>query len=106
MKQPEYTHAQRDIARHALEEFKKKNYVVLKHLADEKFNDTEHPHDDVQIGVDIFYDDKKLGHVRVSVALYVIKERPWWHFWDSAVLVESFIIAPDGTLVDDRAPSE
>ncbi len=79
----------------------KTEYVELKRLANENFNDTVHPRDDVQIGIDVFYDDKKLGHVRCSVALYTVKAQPWWHFWDTAVLVEDFILAPDGTLIGE-----
>ena len=100
MKQPAYTDAQYDSFKEIVGKFKKKNYPELRRLADEKFNDTEHPRDDVQIGVDVFYDDKDLGHVRCSVALFTVKEQPWWHFWDSAVLSEDFVMAPDGTFID------
>lgn len=81
--------------------FHKMDYPELKKLAEEKFNDTEHPQGDVQIGVNVLYDDKKLGHVRCFIALFTVKEQPWWHFWDSAVLSEDFIITPDGTFIGE-----
>lgn len=101
MKQSNYTEAQYNSFKNLVKEFRKKSYLDLKCLADEKFNDTEHPRDDVQIGISVLYDDKKLGYVRCSIALFTVKEQPWWHFWDSAVLVEDFIIAPDGTFIGE-----
>ncbi len=40
--------------------YRAKSYEDLKFLADKKYHETVHPHDDVQIGIDIFYDDKNM----------------------------------------------
>lgn len=101
MKQPPYSPEQYAAFQDIVKVFRKKEYLELKRLADEKFNDTVHPRDDVQIGIDLFYDDKKLGYVRCSMSLYTVTVRPWWHFWDTAVLVEDFILAPDGVFIGD-----
>lgn len=98
MKRQKYTSEQYALFKTVYEIYRAKEYPDLKCLAEKKFNDTVHPRNDVQIGIDVFYDDKKSGDVRCSVALYIVKTQPWWHFWDSAVLVEDFIVAPDGTL--------
>lgn len=101
MKRLKYSPEQYAALQDIVKIFRQKKYLELKRLADEKFNDTVHPRDDVQIGVDVFYDDKKRGHIRCSVALFTVEKQPWWHFWDSSVLVEDFIIAPDGTYIDE-----
>jgi hypothetical protein len=58
-----------------------------------------------QIDIHAFYDDKRLGTIRVSGSAYEPKEHaPWWLFWkniDSAVASSDFIMRPDGSLVED-----
>lgn len=78
------------------------DYAELRNLADKKYNDTKHPRDDIQIGVDVFYDDKKSGNIRCTVALFMVEtNQRWWKFWDTAVYSEDFIIKPNGNFIGE-----
>lgn len=78
------------------------SYAKMKQFADKNYNDTVHPRSDVQIGIDIFYDDKKQGDIRCTVALFIAETNPrWWRFWDTAVHIEGFIIRPNGSFVGE-----
>ena len=100
MKQAKYTQQQLDSFENIVINFKKKNYSELKQLADSKFSDTFHPREDVQISVNVIYDNKDLGSVRCTIALYTVDNKPWWHFWDSAVVVKDFVITPEGKITE------
>ena len=102
MTSTKYSQQQYDSFKKVYERYHALSYAKMQKLADKKFNDTVHPRSDAQIGIDVFYDDKKLGNIRCMVALFVVETKPrWWKFWDTAVHNEDFIIKPNGSFVNE-----
>lgn len=105
MKKNRYNTREHNAFKEVVNEYRGKKYLELSRLAATDFVDTEHPISGIQVGISVFYDDKKTGDVRATFSLYVdSKNVKWWKFWQVVarpVLNEDFIMNRNGKFLGE-----